>query len=353
MKLPRVQRVTRNGKSYKYHRITGGRLPADVPEDDPAFISAWTAEEGRKRAPKTRHGTGTIGAACTAYLSSKKFMELSEGYRRPTRRHISTIVEEYGTAPIKDLRPYHIQSDLAKLPANPARARRKAWRLLCAFALASRFIAEDPSDATKAPKAPKTDGHEPWSVEEIAAFRDHWPIEDPRRLAFELTYWTGARISDACRLTLGMVGKGDGVLTFTQKKTKGKAHVPWTCAMQPFADLETHGYLMACIEAQRPGMALIVTIHGKPRSEKALGNWMAESARLAGVQKSAHGLRKSRLIQLAENGAPALAMMAWSGHKTLDEVQHYIIAAERKRAILGTEQDQNPVNKVGPTRKKS
>lgn len=92
-------------------------------------------------------------------------------------------------------------------------------------------------------------------------------------------------------------------------------------------------------------MVFLTTEKGHPRSAKAFGNWFVSAARAAGlVGLSAHGLRKYRMNALAEGGASVLQMQSWVGHVTLEEVQRYTSKADRRRALLGGEQEQNPVN---------
>ena len=68
----------------------------------------------------------------------------------------------------------------------------------------------------------------------------------------------------------------------------------------------------------------------------------AHEAELTG--RTAHGLRKTRLTIIAENGGSAHAIMAWGGHKTLAEAQRYTQAAALKRLGFG--------NGTGPERSK-
>nr|WP_170844419.1 hypothetical protein [Aliiruegeria lutimaris] len=49
---------------------------------------------------------------------------------------------------------------------------------------------------------------------------------------------------------------------------------------------------------------------------------------------------------MAELGAPAHAIMSWSGHKTLAEAQEFTVKADRKRVLIGPEQKQNTVNQA-------
>ena len=57
--------------------------------------------------------------------------------------------------------------------------------------------------------------------------------------------------------------------------------------------------------------------------------------KVAGVRKTAHGLRKTRATVLAEGGATASQIAAWTGHKTLTEVEHYTREYDRMKAVMG------------------
>lgn len=347
--LPRVDRRRVGGTVYKYHRVTRAALPTDVPEDHPKFTQAWAAEEAKTGAPKRIDGAkGSLAATCRLYLASRQHADLSPDYRRAIRSHIEAIAEAYGTAHVTLIKPRHIKADLAKLPSNPGRARRKAWRQIFTFAERNSMITEDPVASVRAPAKVKTEGHLPWTKDDIAAFRKHWSIDTPQRLAFELTFWTAARRNDAAVMSRRMIGP-DGVLTYKQGKTKNPAHIPMFCALPAFADKESHGHLVQCLDAQAPELMLVVTQTGKPRSPKAFGPWLVAAAQAAGVHgKSAHGLRKSRLTQIAESGGTVHAIMSWGGHVTLSEAQHYITTANRKSAIMGAEQEQNAAQDPTP-----
>ena len=337
------------GRLYRYHRVTGAKLPSDVPEDAPTFIAAWTAEEAKAGEPKRPRGTpGTISAAIEALIASEKWRSLSESYRGLIRRELDEIREAYGDAPFGRLEAKHINADIGKHPAIRGRKRRKAWRLLCTWSIAAGLIQTDPSAATATPPSPKTEGHRPWTYDEVEKVRDRWSIEHPRRLAFELVYWTGAGRADVVRMNRGMIS-AQGTLDYARQKTGAGGCVPWSCALPPFADRETHAHLMACLEAQRPDFMLIETRTGKPRSAKAFGQWLAETARLAGVAegRTAHGLRKLRAMDLAERGVSPLGLMSWCAWLSLTEAQHYIESANRRRSIMGTEHDRNPAKSSG------
>jgi integrase len=78
-------------------------------------------------------------------------------------------------------------------------------------------------------------------------------------------------------------------------------------------------------------LAFIANSKGQPFTKESFGNAFAEAARMAGVKKSCHGLRKIAATRCAENGAtiPQMnAIFGWTGPKM---ALHYIEAADRKR----------------------
>jgi site-specific recombinase XerD len=64
-----------------------------------------------------------------------------------------------------------------------------------------------------------------------------------------------------------------------------------------------------------------------------LSNWFREMCNQAGLPKgtSAHGLRKAACRRLAEAGCSANVIAAISGHKSLQEIQRYTMAADQMR----------------------
>jgi site-specific recombinase XerD len=329
MRLPRVHRVTKGDVVYKYHRRTRRELPRDVPEDHPAFVAAWLAEEQKRPAGKSRALSGSVAKACEAYLASRSYEELSKGYRPTIRRHVEAIRSQGEQAMLADLRPKHIRANLEPLTPAVAMARMSAWKHMAAFWIASGMIDTNPTDGVKRKKLAKSGGHKEWTQADVEAFRAHWGLETPQRLAFELLQWTGARISDVARLGPQMVGR-DGLLTYTQQKTGNPAHVPWTCPA--FGMEHQRADLLKILPTG--ALVYVVSSHGGPRSRKAMSDWFSSAARAAGLDGlTGHGLRKYRLNTLAEHGASVLVMQSWCGHVTLAEVQHYTKKADRKAAM--------------------
>lgn len=328
--LKNIKRYTKGGRVYLYHRKTGARLP-DLPMNDPAFVAAWLEEEKAEKGFTTRAAKGTIAAACEVLKASRDYLDLSVNYQRVIDRHLSAIRMAYGDAPARGLAQRHIEADLSRLPPNPANARLKAWRLLC------RVNGIQAAAGVMRRKTPKTDGHKPWSADHVAAYREAWPVGSVQRLAFELIHWTGARVSDAVRLSPSMVD-ANGLLVFRQAKTKNLARVPWACPLPSWAAEwdQDRKMMMTCL-SECHGFTYLETHGNRVRSHYGLSGLIRDAARSAGVERSAHGLRKTRLSAIAEAGGSAHAIMSWGGHVTIAEAQEYCRQADLSRLLIGQE----------------
>lgn len=345
-RLTGIKVVTKpGGRRYIYRRVKGQLVPLpDLPENHADFLHAYAAAGTVEPRQKTRGRPGSIAALCAAYLGSQDYLALKASTRAVWRRTVDRIAEERGTGLVRDLRPDHLRKDIRKLSPGAAANRLKAWRSLLRFAVEEGMIASDPSTGIKAPKGSVTP-HRQWTAKEIEAFRDHWAPGTPERLAMEVIYWTGARCIDAARLGSQMIDRS-GWLHFVQEKTGGPVALPVTCDLPAWAsDLAAdRAHLLACLPEDR--MQWIVTRTGTPRSVKGLSQWISRIATEAGLPDdcTAHGLRKARAARLAEIGASAHQIGAWTGHESLSEVSHYTRAADKKAILGGTEQNQKTGN---------
>ena len=98
-------------------------------------------------------------------------------------------------------------------------------------------------------------------------------------------------------------------------------------------DIPLHPDLKASIKATQIGSTtFLVTEWGKPYTTAGFGNAMRDWFDQANLRHcSAHGLRKATPTQMAERGATPHELMAVTGHQSLEEVERYTRAAERKK----------------------
>lgn len=318
----------------------------DHSPDSPRFLAAYSAALGATYEPIAPPAIGSIGAGVAAFLASDTYLSKAPGTRAYWRLGAEAIRKAYGTGQRADLASRHIRADLAKLRGHAAVKRWKVWRALCKFWLKAGLIDPDPALAVTKPETSKVIGHADWQMADVAMFRAFWPIESRERLAFELILWTGARISDAVRLSPAMVGD-DGWLTYHQQKTGGVVQIPFTAQAPVWAAQD--GYLAQALGARHDRhLVFMVTAYGAARSVKAASAWFAAATRKAGIEgRSAHGLRKTRANIMTERGATTDQRGAWLGHESLDEVQHYSAGANKRVIISGTKPQNANSDKVG------
>lgn len=334
-----------DGRRYVYKRTPTGlvKLP-DLPENDPRFLAAYAAAEPPPR--QSAAPQGSIADLCARYLASPDYRALAPSTRAVWRRLVDKISIQRGKGLVKDLRPGHLRKDVRALSPGAASNRLKAWRSLMKFAVDEGWIETNPAIDVSAPRGDVTP-HRAWSADERAAFRAFWQIGTPERLAFEVLHWTAARCIDAVTLGWQMVDRS-GWITFTQAKTRQPVALPITAPLPlwaaPFEP--DRAMLLACLPSDR--MQWIVTVHGKPRSHKAMSQWFSRAASKAGLPDdcTAHGLRKARAAALAEIGVSPHQIGAWIGDVSLAMVSHYTRSADRRAILTGPEQERNLGNRV-------
>lgn len=343
MKLKGLKRYWSGGSYYVYHRLSKTSLPAELPEDHPEFIAAYHAACSSCSANQSQK-TETVQPNSVAdvvrrYLGSHEFRKLSvlyQGVRRnDMKRLLATNGGAVGKVPFTAVRPEHIRHQMDSMSLNPANERLKSWSALGEFALKRNIVTVKPSLGISKIKGKPTQGHIPWTFAEIQKFRDYWPYGTEARLAFELQFWAGCRISDTVELGPANVDE-EGWLVFVQNKTNSEVSVPFNRGLPKFAIKEDLDHLHRAIDAMGPRITtFMLTEFGLSRSAKGAASWFSERAQMAGLPqgRTSHGLRKSRMILHAERGANIHQIAAWSGHETLKEIERYTKRAERRRLL--------------------
>ena len=340
MKLKGLKRYSSNGHSYVYHRATGVLLGKDISETDPEFLKAYLeAESTGKPKPKLKEvQPNSVAGTCNRFLTSRKFKGLSKSYQNVLRSDAKRLCQgnkgKIGEVPMSSIKARHIESQMEALDRNPGNQRLKLWRYLFQYSIGTGAISTNPTIGIKLNPELRTGGHIPWTFSDITAFRKHWAPGTRQRLAFEIQYWAGARISDTRQLGPSSIDDA-GWLNFTQTKTGSHVSVPISRALPHFAEAEDLAHLKSAMAAMdSDDTTWLATEAGKVRSAKGSSQWFAKAAREAGLdKKTSHGLRKSRMILHAENGATSKEIAAWSGHETLHEVERYIRTADKRRLL--------------------
>ena len=139
----------------------------------------------------------------------------------------------------------------------------------------------------------------------MAKYEACWPIGTKVRVWLDVLLYTGLRRGDA--VVLGRQHVRNGVATIRTEKSKHEVVV--TIPILPVLD-ET-------LKAGPVGdLTFICGSNRKPVTKESFGNMIREARDAAGVDKSAHGVRKIGATRAAENGATVAqleALFGWSG----------------------------------------
>jgi integrase len=330
--------IDRYGHVRHYFRRSGAKaipLPGLIGSEE--FMVAYrTALMGSSAAGKPEIGAsrtlpGTINALVVSYYRSDAWRGLEPETRKTRSRTIERFRERHGDKRVAMLRREHVVKMLDEIEGRSARRSWfKAIRPLLQHAVPT-MLRDDPTLGIPTPKLPKSKGHHSWTDAEIARYRAHWPCGTQQRLVFEFALEAVSRRGEVVRLGPQHVSTGpDGEPWISIARIHGSKPV----------NIPISPELMAAIDAM-PGnvpdgnvtnLTFITTAYGKPRSKFGLGTDFAKWTREAGLPDHCrlHGLKKAGMRRGAEAGNTTHELMAFSGHKTLAEVERYTKDAEDK-----------------------
>jgi integrase len=332
---PHLHRETsRHGKLVWYVRLgKGPRKRLRAAYGTPEFMEEYHDALSGKPAQRPAKVANSIAWAVNLYQQSTAWQALAKATRRQRANIFKRIVNENGDAQLKSVTRKHIIDGRERRAATPAAARNflETMRGLFKWAVKNDLVKVNPTDGVEAPR-PKNSGFPIWTEEDITAFAARWPVGTRPRVAFDVLRFTGLRRGDACRL--GRPHVRDGIARIATEKSQFET---WVALRLPQE-------LLATIQAGPCGeLTYIAREDGKPYTKESFGNMFKEWCRAAGINKSAHGLRKVRATQIAEDGASNLqldATMGWVLGSSTSKI--YVEKANRERLSLQGDVTQIP-----------
>jgi integrase len=272
-----------------------------------------------------RFKAGTVAAVVLAYFNSMHFANLARGTQKQRRNILERFVGQYGDKHVATLAQHHIQAMVGAKLKTPSAAANflVAVRALLQFAMDTKVIRANPATGVKPPRV-RTDGHIDWTDQQIAIYEAKHPLGTKARLAFALILYTDQRIGDCIRMGWQHV-RGD-TIQMRREMSQEKTGTSLVLPLLP--------ELKAALDAMpRSDLAFLTSKHGRPFTVRGLQAAFAGWIRQAGLPRglSAHGLRKSFLRRATEAGCTSKEIAAWSGHKTLKEIERYTKSADQER----------------------
>jgi len=310
---------------YYFRRRGSKAIPLPGLPGSEEFMAAYHAAlaglpDKSSEIGSSRTSPGTINALVVTYYKSDGWNSLAPETRKSRRRLIKRFRIQHGEKRVALLRRDHIEQMLAAIEKPIAkRGWLKAIRPVLQSAVPS-MRKDDPTAGIAGIKLPKSKGHHTWTDEEIAQFRAYWSIGTQQRLVMEFALETVSRKGEVVRL--GPQHVRNGRIRIEHTHGSADVEIPMTLELQA-----------ACDAMPKAHLTYIVTAYGKPRSKYGLGNDFAKWATQAGLPARCrlHGLKKGGMRRGADAGMTTHELMAYSGHKTLSEVQRYTEGADQRR----------------------
>ena len=331
-----VKRARSKGREYLYFN-TGKKNakgnPVRVPlppMTSPSFWPTYAAlKAARDRTPKRIY---TVGDACTSYENSSDFADKADSTKKLYAYALRIIRENFGKAPVNDLKRSHIQLVLDRGLPSPSMHDPFLAVLGVVYKQARR---EEKTDLFPARDFDKREGgtHEPWpeAVLDAGLVSEH----DRTRLAVHLLFFTGQRIGDVCKMRWSDVR--DGSIKVIQQKTGKELWIPMLGELR--AELD---------RTPKRGLTIITERDGKQMTPQVIRRELKRHGDAMGVEVVPHGLRKNAVISLLEAGCSVPEVAAITG-QSYQMVQHYAAGISQRRmgkaAILKLENNRTKRDK--------
>ncbi|MCQ0987516.1 tyrosine-type recombinase/integrase [Jiella marina] len=331
-----LKETTRHGTTVWYVRKGAGpriRIRGDY--GSPEFMAAYQAAiEGKAEEPSPRAASGSFEWLLDRYRETGAWAALSVATRRQRQNIFHGVVAAAGRQPYASFTRAVIVAGREKRATTPAQARNflDAMRGLFRWALDAGLVAVDPTAGVKNPRRAKGEGFPVWTEEEVERYEKRWPLGTRERVWLDVLLYTGLRRGDAVRL--GRQHVREGVASIRTEKSGYMVEVA----------IPILPVLAATLSAGPTGdLAFICGERGKPLTKETFGNRFRTAARAAGVQKSAHGVRKIGATRAANAGATVSELEAIFGWQGGAMASLYTRAADRRRLARAaiTKMDRN------------
>jgi integrase len=315
------RQVSRHGKTVWYVRIgKGPRTRIKAAFGTPEFDAEYqTAISMRSRSASSAPAE-TLAWLIERYRETPAWLNLSLATRQQRETILSHIIKSAGREPYTRITRATIVAGRDRRHGTPAQARHflETTRGLFRWAADAQLVKINPTAGVADPARPKNAGIPVWAEEEVAAYELRWPIGTRQRVWLDVLLYTGLRRGDAVKV--GRQHVRNGIATIKTEKTDTEVTLP----ILPVLAKTLHA-------GPCGDLTFIVGANGHPLDKRSFGNQFRKACRAAGVNRSAHGLRKVAATRAANAGATVAeleAIFGWSGGRM---ASLYTRAADRRR----------------------
>lgn len=323
---PHLQLERKRGRSVWYVRKGKGpryRLRAAYGSD--AFQIEYEDAIAGRKAQRGQAVAGTLQWLWDAYRKSTAWTALALATRRQRENIMLHVIKLAGAEPFGAIKEGDIVEGLDRRADTPSAARNflDTMRGLYQWARARGHVRSDPTAKVKPPKRRRSAGFAPWTQEDVARYQARWPLGTPQRVWIDVLLYTGFRRGDAAMIGNRHVSE-EGIISILTEKNDTPVIMPMLAVLQ-----------RTLLAGPRGRETWIVGERGHSLVKESFGNMFSDAARAAGVEKSAHGVRKIAATIAAENKATEAeldAIFGWTGGRMS---AHYTKQANRAKLAAG------------------
>jgi len=326
-RLPYLQRDhDRHGNARWYVRKDRGkRIRIKGVYGSPEFKAAYeVAVYGKslKAKPKRLTKRDTLRWLIMEYRKSSEWMNYSARTRKQSDYIFSQVMDKAGDKSYKDITRKVIMASRDERADRPCAAANFLTTMngLFKWAVEAEYVASNPCLGIKAPKRKNKDGYAVWTEEDVAKYQAYWPVGTKERVWLDVLLYTGLRRGDAVRIGRQHVKDGVAYLKTEKSGYRVEVALPILPVLQRTLD-----------NSPTSDLAFICGANGQPMKKESFGNAFREACNKAGVNKSAHGVRKISATRAANAGATVAQLKALFGWTDNEMPSLYTQTADRRK----------------------
>ena len=254
-----------------------------TPEFDAAYRAAINGELSQ---PAGKAARGSLEWLWMLYRQTNAWTDLSMVTRRQRENIMRGVLKTGGKQPLSSITGSAIRNGVDRRKPFAARHFVDTMRGMFKWAVGAQHVSADPTAGINVAK-PKTKGFPVWTEEELEQYERRWPIGTRERVMFGVYIFTGLRRGDAAKFGKQHIGKASaeyphGVIAIDTEKTRTRVTIP---VLPELAEIIAAGPIGE--------LSIIASKTGQPIRKESLGTLFKEACKAAGINKSAHGIRKA------------------------------------------------------------
>jgi len=326
-RLPYLQRdYDRHGNARWYVRKDRGkRIRIKGEYGSPEFKAAYEVAvygKNAKAKPKVLTQKDTLRWLIQEYRKSTDWLNSSTWTKKQKDYIFVQVLDKAGDRPYKDITRKVIMASRDERASKPCAAANflTAMNGLFKWAVDAEHVEANPCLGIKAPKRKNKDGFAAWTEEDVAKYQASWPVGTKERVWLDVLLYTGLRKGDAVRIGRQHIRDGVAYLKTEKSGYRIEVALPVLPVLQKTLD-----------SSPTSDLAFICGANGQPLTKESFGNAFREACNKAGVNKSAHGVRKISATRAANAGATVAQLKALFGWTDNDMPSLYTQTADRRK----------------------